>query len=67
MEWFRHPHLTRGIVHTVKGSFTIRRGILQVPEEIGEYYGWERVYTDGHTPAAAKTASAKESRDIGSS
>jgi hypothetical protein len=55
MEWFRHPHLTRGIIHTIQGSFIIRRGMVLVPEEVGEYYGWQRVYTDGNTPTATKT------------
>jgi len=37
---FRHPHLTRGIVHTSKGSFAIDRGIVDVSDDLGESYGW---------------------------
>jgi hypothetical protein len=40
---FRHPHLTRGIVHTSKGSFAIDRGIVEVSDDLGESYGWLRV------------------------
>lgn len=43
MSLFRHPHLTRGIVRTPYGSFTITRGILDVPEEIGQAFGWQAV------------------------
>ena len=43
MGLFRHPHLTRGVVHTSKGSFAIRRGIVDAPDDVGESYGWLRV------------------------
>jgi hypothetical protein len=48
---FRHPHLTRGVVHTGRGSFAIVRGIVQVPDDIGEEYGWVRVEEDDHLTA----------------
>jgi hypothetical protein len=43
MSLFQHPHLTRGIVHTPMGAFTVNRGIVDLPEELGEALGWERV------------------------
>ena len=46
MSVFQHPHLTRGIVKTAKGSFIVKRGLVDVPEEIGEELGWQLVDTD---------------------
>jgi hypothetical protein len=43
MSVFRHPHLTRGIVTTPKGSFIIIRGYVEAPDEIGESLGWQPV------------------------
>jgi hypothetical protein len=43
MSVFQHPHLTRGIVKTPKGSFLIVRGLVEAPDEIGESLGWDRV------------------------
>jgi hypothetical protein len=43
MSVFHHPHLTRGVVKTSKGSFVIVRGLVEVPDEIGESLGWDRV------------------------
>jgi hypothetical protein len=43
MSLFRHPHLVRGVVHTSKGSFAINRGLVSVPDEVGESYGWLRL------------------------
>ena len=43
MSLFRHPHLVRGIVHTSKGSFAINRGLVDVPDEVGESNGWLRL------------------------
>ena len=37
---FRHPHLVRGIVHTPRGSFEINRGLVTMPDDVGESYGW---------------------------
>jgi hypothetical protein len=54
---FRHPHLIRGVVHTIKGSFVIARGIVQVPEDIGEFYGWLRLDPADHTPSRNAPAS----------
>ena len=43
MGLFRHPHLVRGVVHTSKGSFAIIRGLVNVPDEVGESFGWLRL------------------------
>ncbi len=43
MGLFRHPHLVRGVVHTSKGSFAINRGLVSVPDEVGESHGWLRL------------------------
>lgn len=52
MGLFQHPHLTRGIVHTSKGSFAINRGLVDVPDEVGESYGWLRLELDDAKRAA---------------
>jgi hypothetical protein len=46
MSVFQHPHLTRGIVKTAWGSFIVKRGLVDVPDEIGEELGWQPVDTD---------------------
>ena len=46
MGLFRHPHLVRGVVHTSKGSFAINRGLVSVPDEVGESYGWLRLESE---------------------
>jgi hypothetical protein len=43
---FRHPHLVRGTVHTPQGKFFISRGVVEVPDEVGEGNGWVRVDPD---------------------
>jgi hypothetical protein len=43
---FRHPHLTRGIVHTTGGNFVIQRGLVRVPDAVGAWHGWQRVQPD---------------------
>lgn len=52
MGLFQHPHLIRGIVHTSKGSFAINRGLVDVPDEVGESYGWLRLELDDAKRAA---------------
>ena len=42
MAIFRHPHLLRGIVHTSHGAFVIVRGLVDLPDEIGEALRWAR-------------------------
>jgi hypothetical protein len=46
---FRHPHLVRGTVHTPQGRFFISRGIVEVPDEVGESNGWLRLDPDADT------------------
>jgi hypothetical protein len=43
---FRHPHLTRGVVHTSEGNFVIQRGLVRVPDAVGAWHGWQRVQPD---------------------
>ena len=52
---FRHPHLVRGFVYTPKGAFAIVRGIIEVPDAVGESLGWIRV--DEHEVAVGTTPS----------
>jgi hypothetical protein len=40
---FRHPYLTRGIVHTPFGRFLVHRGIVHLPDDTGRDLGWELV------------------------
>ena len=53
MRVFQHPHLTRGIVTTAKGSFIVTRGLVEMPDEIGEELGWRPVDDDADRPAEA--------------
>ena len=57
MSLFHHPHLTRGIVKTPKGSFLIVRGLVEAPDEIGESLGWDRVDLESHPQAQAHASS----------
>jgi hypothetical protein len=60
MGLYRHPHLVRGTVHTPKGAFVILRGIVDVPDDIGEHYGWEPVGGDETlTPRVARNRVAE--------
>lgn len=52
MGLFRHPHLTRGVVHTSEGAFRIERGVAEVPDEIGEALGWIRIEEESKAAAA---------------
>ena len=49
MSVFQHPHLTRGIVTTSKGSFFVSRGLVEAPDDIGEALGWQPVGGDDQT------------------
>jgi hypothetical protein len=57
MGLFRHPHLTRGIVHTPEGAFRIERGVADLPDDTGEALGWVRLQQD--TPPAVTVPSAE--------
>ena len=48
---FQHPHLTRGIVRTPRGAFVITRGLVEVPDELGEALGWQPADEADETPA----------------
>ena len=43
---FRHPYLTRGVVHTSAGAFAVRRGIVEAPDAVGQTFGWDPVEGD---------------------
>jgi hypothetical protein len=60
MSVFHHPHLTRGIVNTPKGSFVIVRGLVEVPDEIGESLGWRPVDVEANPQAAPASPRAVE-------
>ena len=53
MSLFQHPHLTRGVVNTPGGAFVISRGLVEMPEKIGESLGWRLVDQDDDSPSAA--------------
>ena len=65
MSVFHHPHLTRGVVKTPKGSFLIVRGLVEVPDEIGESLGWDRVDLESQPPAAAHASSNEQTPAAG--
>ncbi len=46
MGLYRHPHLVRGVVHTPEGAFRIDRGLVEVPEEVGDALGWKQIDDD---------------------
>lgn len=52
MALYQHPHLTRGVVHTPMGAFTVNRGIVELPDEIGESLGWTAVSESAWSPSA---------------
>ena len=60
MSVFQHPHLTRGIVKTPKGSFVIVRGLVEAPDEIGESLGWQPVDLENHPLAELASPHARE-------
>jgi hypothetical protein len=66
MSVFQHPHLTRGIVNTPKGSFVIIRGLVEVPDEVGESLGWRPVDPENHPQAAPASTGAVELRPVSS-
>jgi hypothetical protein len=55
---FQHPHLTRGIVRTPRGAFVVTRGLVEVPDELGEALGWQPADEADETPAAAFQSSS---------
>jgi hypothetical protein len=57
MGMFKHPHLTRGIVKTANGAFLISRGVVDVPDELGESLGWRPAGAANDTPTAVSGSS----------
>ena len=58
MGLYRHPYLTRGVVHTPQGAFRINRGIVELPDELGESLPWTAVTSeDDDGPAQAAIVS----------
>jgi hypothetical protein len=62
MAVFQHPHLTRGVVTTSRGSFVISRGFVSAPEEIGESLGWRRVDVEQEPPISVGQRQSATSR-----
>jgi hypothetical protein len=64
MGMFQHPHLTRGIVKTAKGAFQISRGLVEIPDELGESLGWRPAdpATDTSTTASQPEGAAAQGR-----
>jgi hypothetical protein len=60
MSVFQHPHLTRGIVKTAKGAFVISRGLVDMPDELGESLGWRPVAPANETPTDSSRLSSPE-------
>ena len=58
---FQHPHLTRGIVRTEKGAFEISRGLVDVPDELGESLGWRSAEAENATPPNTSGSSSSGS------
>jgi hypothetical protein len=56
MSLFLHPHLTRGTVHTPMGSFVIKRGLVDMPDDVGRTLGWEPVESDDEWMAGTEAA-----------
>ena len=63
MAVFQHPHLTRGVVTTPRGSFVISRGFVSAPDEIGEALGWRRVDVEQETPVSVGQRQSSLARD----
>jgi len=61
MSLFRHPHLTRGIIRTPHGSFTITRGIVDVPDEVGHALGWLPVQDEDEGARGARKFLSRQS------
>ena len=63
MPLFRHPCLVRGIVHTPYGAFSLVRGLVEMPDEIGESLGWQRFDDEEATSGPASLHSRGERPD----
>jgi hypothetical protein len=65
MAVFQHPHLTRGVVTTARGSFVVSRGLVSAPDEIGESLGWRRVDVERDAQLRVGPRDASMRRDPG--
>jgi hypothetical protein len=63
MAMFQHPHLTRGVVRTHKGSFVITRGLVSAPDEIGDSLGWRRIDVEAEPPVSMAPRQVPMPRD----
>ena len=50
MAIFKHPCLVRGTVHTPFGEFTQNRGLVDLPDDVGEALGWPRLDDEHAAP-----------------
>lgn len=62
MAIYRHPHLTRGIVHTSEGAFALVRGTVELPDEIGARVGWARARVEFDGAPVGRLASDPHAR-----
>ena len=64
MGLYLHPHLVRGVMHTPEGAFRINRGVVELPDELGESLGWTALMDDddgGESALAAVRPAAPRS------
>ena len=60
MSLFRHPHLTRGIIRTPHGAFTVTRGIVDAPDAVGQSLGWLPIEDDDESATDARKFFARQ-------
>ncbi len=65
MGLYRHPHLVRGVVHTPEGAFRIDRGLVRVPDEVGDSLGWKRLDEEHALLERAPRAAAPDADHAG--
>ena len=63
MSLYRHPHLTRGVMHTPQGAFRINRGIVDLPDALGESLGWASVLSDEDVEPGSAAVPVSAPRD----
>lgn len=63
MGLFRHPHLVRGVVHTPHGAFRIERGVVDLPDSLGESLGWQPLDEDKEEPRVPSAPPEFKARD----
>ena len=64
MGLYRHPYLTRGVVHTPQGAFRINRGLVELPDELGASLPWTAVTSEAEgDPAQVAVAGLPLRRD----